>query len=287
MELGLEKSNPSLYKKVQSCIYLHTEECPAPCVQKISQKDYADIARKAADFFKGNIQSLKSEMEKEMKSAGEKLEFERAADLRDSLQSLQTVQEKVRIAEADETTVLAETELSRSLTELQEKLGLPYPPLRMEAFDISNIQGTEPVASMVVFELGKPLPSNYRKYKIKTVTGPNDFAMIAEVVRRRYRRLAEEGKKFPDLILIDGGKGQLSAALSALRNLKESGFQIPFPKFRVIALAKEFEEIYQENRKEPLRLPKDSPALRVLQWIRDEAHRFAVTFHRHRRENIF
>jgi len=165
------------------------------------------------------------------------------------------------------------------LEELRKVLALTERPERIEGFDISNIQGSETVASMVVFERGQPKRSDYRKYKIRTVpTGkPDDFASMREVVLRRYRRVLEEGGDFPDLILIDGGKGQLSAALAALEDLGLT--HLP-----TVSLAKKEEWIYQPNRSEPIMLDPHSPARQLLQRVRDEAHRFAVTFHRQQRK---
>jgi excinuclease ABC subunit C len=166
---------------------------------------------------------------------------------------------------------------ARPVEELQEALGLPAPPKRIEAFDISNIQGADVVASMVSFRGGKPRKSEYRKYRIRTVEGlPDDFASMAEVVGRRYRRVLQEGGKLPDLILIDGGKGQLS---SAVRTLEELGQ----PEQPIASLAKEEELLFVRDRDEPVRLPRDSAALQLVQRVRDEAHRVAVTFHRKRR----
>jgi excinuclease ABC subunit C len=181
--------------------------------------------------------------------------------------------------------------LDTALAELQEELRLPELPNRMEAYDISNIQGTSAVGSMVVFEDGKPKPAHYRRFKIKTVAGANDYAMLQEVLRRRFRRAAtheDEGQPEekdswqikPDLVLIDGGKGQLNAALEVFKGSPE---EIP-----LIGLAKENEEIYQPHKKNPVILPKTSPGLQLLQRLRDEAHRFAITYHTSiRRKNAF
>jgi excinuclease ABC subunit C len=162
-----------------------------------------------------------------------------------------------------------------AMLELQEQLGLPNLPYRMEAFDISNTQGSESVAAMVVFEGGQAKKSDYRKFKIKTVEGPDDFASMREVIRRRLERGIAGDEKFgemPDLILIDGGKGQLSAALEVERELD---VEIP-----TIGLAKQFEEVFLPGRSQPVLLPRNSPALFLLQRIRDEAHRFGLTYHR-------
>lgn len=275
---GLKNNNPNLYKKVQSCVYLHTGECPAPCVAKISKENYGKIAERIKLFFQGSLEFLKEKLLKEMKKSSQRLHFEEAADTRDQIQALMFLRQKVTIKKISPETLLKDIQLTRSLRELQNVLKLPEPPLRIEAFDISNIQGQEPVASLVVFENGKPFKSDYRKFKIKTVHGPNDFAMIREVVERRYQRVIKEGGNLPDLILIDGGKGQLSSALEAMNSIPEQRLQ----KVPIIALAKKNEEIFLPNRSNSIQLPLDSTALHILQWIRDEAHRFAITFHRER-----
>ncbi len=163
------------------------------------------------------------------------------------------------------------------LEALRKLLDLPDEPRRIEGFDVSNIQGSDIVASMVVFQDGQPKRSEHRKYKIKTVAeGPDDFASMREVVLRRYRRVLEEGTEQPDLILIDGGKGQLSAALTSLTDLGLSHLPL-------VSIAKKEEVLFQNGRAEPIVLPKSSPTLQLIQRVRDEAHRFAVTFHRQRR----
>jgi excinuclease ABC subunit C len=163
------------------------------------------------------------------------------------------------------------------LEEMKNILSLESLPKRIEGFDISNISGQESVGSLVVFEGGQPKKDEYRKYKIKTVTGPNDVASLQEVVHRRYERVLRERKDLPDLILVDGGKGQLSAARLALQGLGVDN--IP-----VISLAKREEILYALSRKDGLKLDKTSPALKLIQNIRDEAHRFAIAFHRQRRK---
>lgn len=162
---------------------------------------------------------------------------------------------------------------SASVSCLQKDLGLEHPPMRIEAFDISNSQGSEPVASLVVFENGKPKKSDYRKFKIRTVQGIDDFAMMAEVVERRLSGLMKEKAAMPDLLLVDGGKGQLSAAKEVLDRLGLSSQP-------VIGLAKRLEEVFKPGLPDPQTIPRSSPGLRLLQQVRDEAHRFAVTFHR-------
>lgn len=186
-----------------------------------------------------------------------------------------------------------ETAQARALTDLADALELPEPPHRIECYDISNVQGTNPVASMVVFVEGRARKSEYRKFKIQYDRGPNDFAMMQETLRRRLRYLRrstdetdtpverelakkEKFNKKPDLLLIDGGKGQLSAVVEVMEELDMTG--IP-----VAGLAKEHEWLYLPGQNEPIVLAPNTPALHLVQRIRDEAHRFAVTYHRQRR----
>jgi excinuclease ABC subunit C len=167
----------------------------------------------------------------------------------------------------------AARDLEGALLQLKELLDLECLPARIDGFDISHFQGSQTVASMVVIEGGRPARAEYRKFKIKTVAGVDDFASMEEVVTRRYRRVLDEGGPWPDLVVIDGGKGQLSAALKALRAL---GLE----RLAVIGLAKRFEEIFVPGRMESLRLDERSPGRLLIQRLRDEAHRFAITFHR-------
>jgi len=178
-------------------------------------------------------------------------------------------------------------ELEAAIDELEKELHLPQPPLRMEAYDISDIQGKAAVGSMVVFEKGKSKPAHYRRFRIKTVPGANDYAMLEEVLRRRFKHLGEEKPVpdtwaiVPDLVLIDGGRGQLNAALSALGELGVTS--VP-----VASLAKENEEIYVPRKAKPIILPRRSPGLKLLQRLRDEAHRFALGYYHNvsRRESF-
>lgn len=171
---------------------------------------------------------------------------------------------------------------NRVLEQLQQDLSLKDLPMHIECFDNSNIQGTHPVASMVCFINGKPANKEYRHYHIKTVEGPNDFASMEEIVTRRYKRLLEEEKPLPQLIIVDGGKGQLSSAVQALKTVGIYG------KVPIIGIAKRLEEIYFPADPYPLHIDKKSESLRLLQRIRDEAHRFAITFHRNvRSKNAF
>lgn len=169
----------------------------------------------------------------------------------------------------------------RIMEKLREDLRLKERPIHIECFDNSNIQGTNPVASCVVFFNGKPARREYRHFNIKTVEGPNDFASMSEIVYRRYSRLLSENKSLPQLIVIDGGKGQLSAAVESLEKLDLQG------RIAIIGIAKRLEEIYFPNDQVPLYIPKNSESLRLIQHLRNEAHRFAITFHRQKRSGNF
>jgi len=201
---------------------------------------------------------------------------------------MEMVVENARLALEERLAQLARRseEAERAMAHLAEVLGLPALPQRIEAFDISNIQGNQAVASMVVFEDGQPKPSDYRRFKIRTQSTPDDYAMMREVVHRRFLRgLREQADEveargfgqFPDLVLIDGGKGQLNAAREVMRELGVE--DIP-----TVALAEQFEHVFVEGRAEPVILPWASPGLKLLQRIRDEAHRYALTYHRHLRD---
>lgn len=188
----------------------------------------------------------------------------------------------MKMAESNAGLLLTERRLKREnrrkqvpalVSSLQRDLNLDAPPRRIEAMDISNIQGQDPVASVVCFIDGRPSKKNYRHYKITGIEGPNDFAMMHQVVTRRFRRLQQEGRAFPDLLLIDGGKGQLSSAISALSSLG-------IKDQPAIGLAKRLEEVFIPGHSYPQNIPKVSSSLKLLQALRDESHRFAVSFHR-------
>jgi len=214
---------------------------------------------------------MQGQLEAEMKKAAAAHQFERAAELRDLIRDLNDTWKKTdKFARVPYTLPLS-LHPENDLVELASILELPAPPQRIEGFDISNISGTFAVASLVSFKNGRPDRANYRRFKIKTVEGQDDFASMAEVVGRRYGRLKRESKPMPDLILIDGGKGQLGMACAELKKL---GLE----RIPAIGLAKEFEEIYLPGRSEPLRLGLDHPAVKLLQRLRDECHRVANSY---------
>ena len=163
------------------------------------------------------------------------------------------------------------------MKEMQKDLHLKEMPTHIECFDNSNIQGTNPVSACVVFKMAKPSKRDYRHFNVKTVEGPDDFSTMREVVYRRYHRLKEEESPLPQLIVIDGGKGQLSAACESLKELDLYG------KIAIVGIAKRLEEIYYPEDSIPLYLDKNSDSLKVIQQLRDEAHRFGITFHRNKR----
>jgi excinuclease ABC subunit C len=251
------------------CLDHIIRNCSAPCIHKITREAYMDQVRAACEFLEGQSSGMTESLEAEMKAAAARLDFEKAAQLRDMLDDIRkTTSQQKRFVRDFPTNIVPEMDLQA----LQQALGLPAVPEVIECFDISNISTTHKVASMVSFKNGRPDKSSYRRYRIKTVAGQDDFASMAEVVRRRYSRLKDGQARMPDLIVVDGGKGQLSSALKELETL---GF-IGQP---VIGLAKQREEIFRPRASDPLVLPHESGAIRLLQRVRDEAHRFANGYH--------
>ncbi|HRQ55723.1 MAG TPA: excinuclease ABC subunit UvrC [Ignavibacteriaceae bacterium] len=393
-KLDLTKKNIA-DKKFKVCLDYHIKKCDGPCENLVSVKEYNEMVDEVVKLLKGKTDDLIKDLKTKMQSAVENLEFEKAAELRDKIDQLNSISSKQKIVNDDEedrdifavafegkdstcavfnirsgkligkkqlklaieegeelsniysaaikfyygdqveipreviveippedTDALTEWlrmrsnkktkifvpqrgdlkslvkmckenailqlkeiqlqkmknlgNVSYSVSALQRDLRLKTLPRKIECFDISNLQGTDSVASMVVFEDGKPKKSLYRKFIIKTVEGPDDFSSMREVIERRYSRLKEENQPLPDLIMVDGGKGQLSSAVEILDSLG-------FNNYNIIGLAKRLEEVFLPNNSDPELIPKTSSGLKLLQQIRDEAHRFAITFHRVRR----
>ncbi|MFH1753014.1 MAG: excinuclease ABC subunit UvrC [Candidatus Omnitrophota bacterium] len=252
------------------CMNYHIAKCPGPCRDMIDKKAYGRTTRELKMFLEGRRSILLDELSRRMEEASRSLNYEDAARIRDRIRSLSTVVTKRSVPGPLD-----------QIDELKFILRLKRRPKRIEAFDISNLHGKQAVGSMVSFCDGKPVKANYRKFKIKTVDKIDDYKMMREVVYRRYRRLLDERKRLPDLIIIDGGKGHLMAALAEVRGLGIKN--IP-----VIGIAKEFEHIYAEKRQLPIILPNDSSILQLIRRIRDEAHRFAKKYHIVlRRKNMF
>jgi excinuclease ABC subunit C len=281
------------------CLYAHLKVCTAPCIGNVTGEQYRMQVLAACDFLDGQSKEMKEQLEATMKQAAAAQDFEKAAQLRDMLFDLRRTTQKTEKFERLPYKLPVAIEPERDLAELGRVLGLPAPPQRIEGFDISNISDTFAVGSMVRFRQGRPDRANYRRFRMKGVVGQDDFACMAETVRRRYSRLlreagmapdgpgaqrkgsangqatepSREGRPadLPDLILIDGGKGQLNAAVAELAKLGLG--RVP-----IIGLAKEYEEIYRTGDSQPLRLRHDSGALKLLQRVRDESHRFANTY---------
>ena len=382
-------------KKFKVCLDYHIKKCDGPCENLISAKAYNEMVDEVIKLLKGKTDDLIKDLKIRMQNAVDNLEFEKAAELRDKIDQLNSISSKQKIVNDDdedrdifaiayegkdstcavfnirsgkligkkqlklaieegeelsniysaaikfyygdqveipreiiveitpedsdaltewlrmkskrkvkifvpqrgdlkslvkmckENAILQLKEIqlqkmknlgnvSYSVSALQRDLRLKTLPRKIECFDISNLQGTDTVASMVVFEDGKPKKSLYRKFIIKSVDGPDDFSSMREVIERRYSRLLEEHNPLPDLIMVDGGKGQLSSAVEILDNLG-------FTNYNIIGLAKRLEEVFLPGNSDPELIPKTSSGLKLLQQVRDEAHRFAITFHRARR----
>ena len=252
-------------KRTRPCLKHQLKKCSAPCVGAIKQANYLKNISNIELFLEGKKKDLIDELREQMQVASERLEFETAALLRDQVWTL----EKAII---NQKVISSELSISLGLHELQEALELSELPARIEAFDISNISGTDPTGSMILFINGQPLKSGYRQFKIRTVPEPNDVAMMGEVIERRYNRLVKEQKQLPNLIIVDGGKPQLNIAKRILAELNLT--TIP-----IVGLAKRFEHVFKPDAPDPIIISPDSPALFLLQRIRDEAHRFALRYH--------
>jgi excinuclease ABC subunit C len=253
------------------CLLASIQQCTAPCNLRISKEEYRRDIRRLQMFLEGNKARLLKQMQNEMQAAAGQLRFEQAARLRDEIRMLETLDRRGELATHAQPEVFY-VDPQKGLAGLRKILRLPRVPRTIEGVDIAHLGGGQTVASLVQFLDGLPFKPGYRRYRIRDVPGVDDFASIHEVVARRYRRLAENDEAFPDLLLVDGGKGQLGAALEAFRHCK-----ITPPA--VVALAKREEEVFIPGRPEPLRLSRHAFALRLLQYVRDEAHRFAQHYH--------
>ena len=320
------------------CLYGNLKFCTAPCVGNVTHEQYKEQVLAACEFLSGQCEEMEEHLDAEMRKAAVNQDYEKAAELRDALTAMRRTTQKTTRFERTPWNLPVSVMPERDNVELGKVLGLEKPPVRIEGFDISNISGTFAVASIVAFKNGRPDRANYRRMKMKTVVGQDDFACVAEAVRRRYSRLLREARgettreneedkplveelrtlmknpgeafpklsepqgppvtdklniyvsgtdgslnltevptapvlppNMPDLIVIDGGKGQLNAACAELDKLG-------LGRIAVIGLAKEFEEIYFPGGKEPLRLSHDNNALKLLQRIRDESHRVANSY---------
>lgn len=249
-----------LYEDARAEIYEHPNE--------ITAEQYQSRVEEACSFLEGKAKEWLAELKEQMAEAAEARNYEKAASLRDMITALERTTNRTRKFERNQLGRISNDQVIKSL---QSELGMKKAPQTMECFDISHISGSFCVASMVAFKEGRPDRKNYRRYKIKSFVGNDDFRAMEEVVGRRYRRLNDEQKPFPDLIVIDGGAGQVTAALKAFLY---QGLEPPF----LIGLAKKNETIIFSDGRPPLNLSHHAPALRLLQNIRDEAHHFANSF---------
>jgi excinuclease ABC subunit C len=242
------------------CLYYDIGLCQGPCEDKVTKEEYQRNIRNVKLILDGKKDDLYKNLRLEMEEMARKHDFEGAGRLRDQIRAIGALYSGT-----------GDINYFKEAEQLQRAIGLEHKPVRIECFDISNIMGNQAVGSMVSFLNGKPDKNNYRRFRIKTVKGIDDFQMIAEIVRRRYTRLQKEKAAFPDLIVIDGGKGQLGAAV---KELKELNLSLP-----IISLAKQEEEIFVPGKRNSLRLSHDSLGLKLLMRVRDEAHRFGLKYH--------
>ncbi len=252
-----------------ACLYYRLKLCPAPCTGNISSSAYKDIINSLKLFLESRYEELIRRFSLRMEEASRNKEYEEAAKIRDQINALSAINSS---ASSDS--------IINGMEDLKSLLKLKSLPVRVEAFDISNISGQSACGSMVSFLRGKPDKNNYRRFRIKTVTGVDDYACLKEVVHRRYARVKHENLRTPDLILIDGGKAHL---LTAERELEKLSIDIP-----LASIAKEDENIYVKGKKSPIIFSGDRPALNLIRRLRDEAHRFALSYHHvlHRKKII-
>ncbi len=275
--------------KLRCCLNYHLEKCAGPCEGLFSAEEYKAQIEEIRKLLSGRTRELMYACRAKMQEAAADLRFEEAQEWKERLALLEAHHEREKsvghgILDMETYKLLKEKTLPRRIekaekvvAQLQKDLGMSVPPRHIECFDNSNIQGTNPVASCVVFRDGLPCKRDYRHFNIKTVVGANDYASMKEVVNRRYSRLMAEGEELPQLVVIDGGKGQLGFALEALMELGISD------KIFIVGLAKRMEEVIVPGDPLPLFLDRNSSSLRVLMQIRDEAHRFGITHHRNLR----
>jgi excinuclease ABC subunit C len=255
------------------CLLYPIRQCTAPCAAKISKEQYREDIKRLISFLDGNKKSILAGLEKQMIEASKDQDYERAARLRDEIKALAALGHRAAKGEQEfwqpEAFIVNPRE---GLEALGQALGLPEPPRIVEAIDIAHLQGGEMVGSKVCFIDGVPFKDGYRRYKIRHGQGNNDYLSIQEVVERRYREAGHNQELFPDVILIDGGLGQLHAALEVFKSM-----DVKPPM--VISLAKKEELVYVQEKSEPLKLARNHLGLKLLQYARDEAHRFAQHYH--------
>lgn len=265
-KLTISENDPGR-KFFRPCLLYSIKQCTAPCADKITKAEYKKIVKDLIKFLRSKRSTILRQLNKQMAAASEALKYEKAAMLRDRIRLIERLDRRGSPDEDIQPEVFA-AEPTAALEKLQQILQRPEPVRIIEGIDVANIGGAESVGSLVKFIDGRPFKSGYRRFKIKTVKGIDDYAMIAEVVKRRYKYALAGEELWPDLVLIDGGLGHLRAAEKAFREMNA-----PVPK--IAAIAKKEEEIFLQGSNKPLKLSRTSPTLKLLQYVRDEAHRFA------------
>ncbi len=268
--LDIDAEDPR-WRWFRPCLLASIRQCTAPCNLRITKDEYRRDIKRLQTFLEGGKTRLLEQMRDEMKTAAKAMQFEKAARLRDEIQMLERLDERGNLDTHVQPQVFY-IDPKKGLAGLKKVLKLDQAPRVIEGVDIAHLGGTETVASLVQFIDGLPFKPGYRRYRIRNVRGVDDFRSIHEVISRRFRRMSDDQATFPDLLLIDGGKGQLNAALAAFRDQ-----QVQPPT--LLSLAKRDEEIFLPGESEPLVLSRHAFALRLLQYVRDEAHRFAQHYH--------
>jgi excinuclease ABC subunit C len=265
------KSTETQWRYYRPCLLHSIRRCTAPCNLRVEKDEYRRQIRKLILVLEGRKRRVIRELNEHMTAASQAMQFERAARIRDEIKAIESLALRGS-GKDDHQPEVFPMDPKKGLRGLQKVLGLAKPPRSVEGVDIAHLSGQDTVASLVSFLDGLPFKDGYRRYKIRTVAGVDDFASMREVIVRRFQKLHDEGSVFPDVLLIDGGKGQLSAVMEAFRSLN-----IDPPT--VISLAKQEEEIFRPGESESIKLSRHSAALRLLQYVRDEAHRFAQHYH--------
>jgi len=263
--------------KSRLCIFYDINLCPGPCDSLISSKDYMKNIKNIEKFLSGEKYSMVKKLERQMLIESKKENFEKAGDLKKRIDQINYVTQNIKVDFGDDENIFKnkrEIDNIAALKELFEAIGVKYKTGRVECYDISNIQGKFPVSSMVVFRKGDMAPSYYRKFKIRSQDTPNDPLMMGETLERRFthKEYDESFSEIPDLVIVDGGKTQLNSGVSVLKKLN---LDIP-----IVGLAKKREEIFRPGEKDPILIGYHERSHLLIRRIRDEAHRFAITFHR-------
>ncbi len=266
----LIKEEEERWNWYRPCLLASIGQCSAPCNHRISKELYRRDIRRLRNFLNGKRQEVLRELKNEMTDAAKDRRYERAAEIRDQIEALEKLRERGNIEKHVQPEVF-QIDPRRGVIGLKKIFKLPDLPRTIEGIDIAHLGGEDMVASLVHFQDGLPFKPGYRRYKIRTVEGIDDFASIAEVVARRFS-VVDPNNPPPDILLIDGGKGQLHAACKALEHSQTAPGMI-------LSLAKRDEEVFIPDQEDPLRLSRHSFALRLLQYVRDEAHRFAQHYH--------